>query len=204
MPDARNAILISGPAGQLETVINLPAGDARALALVAHPHPLYGGTLDNKVTQTLASTFVQMGCVAARMNFRGVGASEGLHDQGKGETEDWLAVHEYLRAYYPDIPLFLAGFSFGAYVQSEVARHLPCRKLILVGPAVGTCPMGPVNPQDTLVIHGEMDDTIPLQHVLDWARPQDLPVLVIPGADHFFHRRLHLIRTWVTLGCHFG
>ncbi|MDE1989906.1 MAG: alpha/beta hydrolase [Betaproteobacteria bacterium] len=196
-----NALLIDGPAGKLETVIALPNGEVRGLALVAHPHPLYGGTMDNKVVQTLANTFVQLGHVAVRMNFRGVGNSEGTHDGGRGETEDWLAVHEYMRAYYPEAPLFLAGFSFGAFVQSEVARQLPCRKLVLVGPAVGTCPMGLVPARDTLVIHGERDETIPLSQVLDWARPQDLPIVVVPGSDHFFHRRLHLIREWVSMAC---
>lgn len=201
MSERHSTLLIDGPIGRLETVVTLPTGEARGLALVAHPHPLHGGTLDNKVVQTLAGAFVQLDCVAARMNFRGVGASEGTHDGGRGETEDWLVVHEYLRAYYPEIPLFLAGFSFGAFVQSEVARTLSCRKLVLVGPAVSIGPMGPVSSRDTLVIHGEQDSTVPLVQVLDWARPQDLPVLVVPGADHFFHRRLHVIREWVTIAC---
>ena len=201
MPDQHSLFLIDGPAGKLETAITLPAGEVRGLALIAHPHPLYGGTMDNKVVQTLASAFVHLDCVAVRMNFRGVGASEGAHDGGRGETSDWLAVHEYVRAYYPDAPLFLAGFSFGAFVQTEVARHLPSRKLVLVGPAVGTCPVGTVQARNTLVIHGERDETIPLAHVLDWARPQDLPIVVVPGSDHFFHRRLHVIRDWVTMAC---
>ncbi len=202
MLDKRSTVIIDGPAGKLETVINLPAGEARGLALVAHPHPLYGGTLDNKVTQTLASTFSGLGCVTLRMNFRGVGASEGTHDEGRGETEDWLAVHEYARSYTPGLPLFLAGFSFGAYVQSEVARRIPCQKLVMIGPAVGSCPLGEV-PANTFVMHGELDETIPLADVMRWASPQDLPIVVVPGSDHFFHRRLHLIREWVTLACRF-
>jgi alpha/beta superfamily hydrolase len=202
MPPAHNTILIDGPAGRLETVITLPAGEARGIALVAHPHPLHGGTLDNKVTQTLASAFAALGCVAVRMNFRGVGASEGRFDEGRGETEDWLAVHEYTRGYYPDLPVFLAGFSFGAFVQSEVARRIPCEKLALVAPAVGHFPMRDV-PGNSLVIHGEKDETVPLADVLAWAAPQDLAIVLVPGADHFFHRRLHVIKQWVTLACRF-
>lgn len=202
MLDKRTTVLIDGPVGKLETVINLPTGEARGIALVAHPHPLFGGTLDNKVVQTLANTYVSLGCVALRMNFRGVGVSEGVHDEGRGETDDWLAVHEYARSYYPDLPLFLAGFSFGAYVQSEVARRIAHQKMVLIGPAVGTCALGSVA-ANTLVMHGELDDTIPLTHVLRWAAPQNLPIVVVPGSDHFFHRRLHLIREWVTLACRF-
>lgn len=198
--ETRTTVLVDGPAGRLETVITLPAADARALALIAHPHPLYGGTLDNKVVQTLANTFTSLGCVAVRMNFRGVGNSAGQYDQGIGETEDWLAVHEYVRGYYPDLPVFLAGFSFGAFVQSRVADRIDYRKLVLIAPAVGHFPLGPVRP-DTLVVHGGRDETVPLSDVMSWAGPQDLGVVVLPEADHFFHRRLHLLRDWVALAC---
>ena len=195
-----STVMIDGPIGQLETVVTLPTGEARGIALAAHPHPLFGGTLDNKVAQTLANTFSALGCVSFRMNFRGVGASEGVHDEGVGETEDWLAVHEYARSFYPQLPTFLAGFSFGAFVMSQVAQRITVEKLVLVGPAVINFPFGPVAP-NTLVIQGELDDVIPLADVLRWATPQDLPIVVVPGADHFFHRRLHLIRDWVTLAC---
>ncbi len=209
-------VLIYGAAGKIETVFDYPAGagaavgaDAgtaaaprRGLALVAHPHPLYGGTLDNKVAQILAKTFVELGYVAARPNFRGVGASEGAHDDGNGETDDLVTVVQYARrrASLEDIaqaPVVLAGFSFGSLVQSRVARKLAAlgitvERIVLVGTAVTRGTVEPV-PADTVVIHGQYDDTVPLDAVLRWAEPQDLPVQVIAGADHFFHRRLHVI-----------
>lgn len=188
--------LITGPAGLLEVVINRPTGTAQGLALVAHPHPLFGGNLHNKVTQTLARTLNMSGCVTWRMNSRGVGQSQGVYDQGHGETRDWLAVHDLARQELPELPLLLAGFSFGAFVMSEVARQIDASRLILVAPAVGHFPVGTVAP-DTLVIHGDQDTTVPLEQVLRWAEPQNLPVLVVPGADHFFHLRLILLRDWI-------
>jgi alpha/beta superfamily hydrolase len=166
------------------------------MALVAHPHPLYGGTLDNKVVQTLAKTFVELGCVSLRPNFRGVGASEGEHDEGRGETEDLLSVLDHAKKELGDLPVVLAGFSFGAAVQTQVAQRSKPMRVVLVGVAVGRFPSEAV-PPDTIVIHGEADETIPLAKVLDWARPQELPVIVIPGADHFFHLRLNLIKSIV-------
>ena len=114
MSGAGERVFIDGAAGRIETVIERPAGATRGTALVAHPHPLYGGTLDNKVVQTLARTFLELGYVALRPNFRGVGASEGVHDEGRGETEDLLRVAAHAKDYLGDLPLVLAGFSFGA------------------------------------------------------------------------------------------
>lgn len=195
--------LIAGPAGAIEIALDLPAPDTprRGLALIAHPHPLYGGTLDNKVVQTLARALVGLGYVCARPNFRGVGASAGLHDEGRGEREDLLHLVDVLSTRYAPAALVLAGFSFGSYVQSHVAVHLARRgavieRLILVGTAASRWEVAPVR-ADTLVIHGELDETVPLSAVLDWARPQDLPVVVIPGADHFFHRKLTVIKRLV-------
>ena len=201
--------LIDGPVGRIEIAADLP-DDVRergarpaGIALVAHPHPLFGGTLDNKVAQTLARAFVQLGYVVWRSNFRGVGGTEGEHDAGIGEQDDLLAVLARLRAepQCADVPLTLAGFSFGSYVLSHVARRLaeagtPARRLAFVGTATSNWPVAQV-PADTLLIHGEQDETVPLASVLDWARPQELPVIVIPGADHFFHRKLHLIKRLV-------
>ena len=195
--------LLAGPAGAIETLIEAPDAP-RGIALVAHPHPLFGGTHTNKVVHTLARTFVQAGYVALRPNFRGVGASEGSHDHGEGETEDLLAVIRQATARYGELPLVLAGFSFGAYVQTRVAATLAgqgttTRGLVLVAVATGTIAgdrqyvARPV-PADSLVIHGANDTTVPLANVLAWAEPQELPVVVVPGADHFFHRRLHTIR----------
>ncbi|NDU86445.1 MAG: alpha/beta hydrolase [Ferrovum sp.] len=194
--------LVDGPAGLLETVLTLPDGPVRGLALVAHPHPLFGGTLENKVTQTLARTFTSLGCAAWRMNFRGVGQSAGSFDQGIGETADWLAVYQHACQTHPNLPLFLAGFSFGAFVMTEVARQLPCHRLVLVAPAIHHFPVGAVQSQ-SIIIHGERDTTVPLETVMRWAEPQELPILVVPGADHFFHQRLILIRDWVSLTCRF-
>lgn len=198
-----NIFLIPGHAGQIECAVDLPTGDARGLALIAHPHPLYGGTMDNKVIHTLARAFLGLGYVAARMNFRGVGQSQGEHDEGRGETDDAELYLQHLRTLYPELPLAFAGFSFGTVVMAQLQQRLQQRgepaaeRLVLVGTAAGKWEIPPV-PQDSILIHGEMDETIPLLDVLNWARPQDLPVCVIPGADHFFHRKLQHIRNLVS------
>jgi alpha/beta superfamily hydrolase len=184
---------VAGPAGRIECAVDEPAGSARGLALIAHPHPLFGGTLDNKVVQTLARAFVELGYVTWRPNFRGVGASEGRHDEGRGEVEDLAAVLAHTGAQRP----VLAGFSFGAAMAAKLGARVPCERMVLVGTAVSNQQVPPV-PAGTLVIHGEADETIPLAAVLDWARPQELPVLVLPGADHFFHRRLPALKLAVT------
>ncbi len=190
---------VAGPAGAIECAVDAPAGAPRGLAVVCHPHPQHGGTMDNKVVQTLARALVQMGYAALRFNFRGVGASQGAWAGGPGEIDDALAVVDEARA--PGQPLALAGFSFGAYVASHVAARLAAagagaERLVLVGPAASRFDMLPV-PPDTLVIHGEADDVVPLAAVLDWARPQSLPVTVIPGAGHFFHGQLPLLKSLV-------
>lgn len=193
---------LAGPAGNLECALDLPSDEApRGIALVAHPHPLYGGTMDNKVAQTLVRAFVALGYATARMNFRGVGQSEGTHDEGRGETDDMALLLDHMQQRYPALPVALGGFSFGTFVQSQLQQRLiaqgrPAERLVLVGAAAGKWAM-PDIPANTILIHGEQDDTIPLSAVLDWARPQDIPVLVIPGADHFFHRKLQHIKNFV-------
>ena len=191
----------AGPAGTLEMARDEPAGASRGVAVIAHPHPLFGGTLDNKVVQTLARAFTQAGWTAVRFNFRGVGGSQGIYDEGRGEVDDMLAVVQHAA---PAGELALAGFSFGAFVTSQVfARLLPERpvaKLVLVGTAVSRFAVAPVAAsahEQTLVVHGELDDTVPLQAVLDWARPQLLPVTVVPGVGHFFHGQLPLLKSLV-------
>ena len=185
--------LVAGPAGKIECAVEFPAAEPRGVALVAHPHPLFGGTLDNKVAQTLARAFVELGYTAWRPNFRGVGESEGSHDEGRGEVDDLVAVLEYAKAQgYAKAPV-LAGFSFGAALQTKVAQRVKAERMVLVGVAVKHFEAPPV-PAGTIVIHGEEDTTVLLADVLAWARPQDLPVVVVPGADHFFHRRLHILR----------
>jgi hypothetical protein len=192
--------LLPGPAGNLEIVVSDPGEARRGLALIAHPHPLYGGTLDNKVVQTLARCFHAQGYAAVRMNFRGVGASEGVFDEGRGETQDWLHAARAMQGRFGDLPLALAGFSFGAFVQAQVACTLAPARLVLVGPAVNRFAMERV-PAGTLVIHGEEDDVVPLRDVLDWARPQGLPVVVLPGAGHFFHGKLVELARVVNHSC---
>jgi alpha/beta superfamily hydrolase len=184
---------VAGPAGSIECAVDEPAGTPRGLALIAHPHPLFGGTLDNKVVQTLARAFVELGYTAWRPNFRGVGKSEGRHDEGRGEVEDLAAVLAHAGAAKP----VLAGFSFGAAIAAKLGARVQAERMVLVGAAVTNFELPPV-PAGTLVIHGEVDDTIPLAAVLDWARPQELPVLVMPGADHFFHRRLPALKIALT------
>jgi len=184
---------VAGPAGRIECAVDRPDSPARGIALIAHPHPLYGGTLDNKVVQTLARSFLELGYETWRPNFRGVGDTECVHDEGRGELEDLHAVVVHLNVQKP----VLAGFSFGAAVQARLAERVTPERLVLVGVGV-TRLQAPAVPADTLVIHGENDDTVPLAAVLEWARPQELPVILVPGADHFFHRKLHVLRTIVT------
>ena len=198
---------IEGPVGRIETIVENP-GAPRGIALVCHPHPLFGGANTNKVAQTLARTFTRMDYVALRPNFRGVGSSAGVHDDGRGECEDMLEVIAEARRRFGDLPVALAGFSFGAYVQTRVAQALsaaghPAQRLVLVGTAAGHVEgarqyAAQAVAGDSIVIHGAQDTTVPLANVLAWAEPLDLPVVVVPGADHFFHRRLHLIRDIVT------
>jgi len=184
--------LAAGPAGRIECAIDAPQGERRGYALIAHPHPQFGGTLDNKVVQTLARAFVELGYEAWRPNFRGIGESEGAYDEGRGEVDDLAAVVKHLGVAHP----VLAGFSFGAAIQAHLAQRVNPERLVLVGVAVVNFQPPPV-PAGTLVIHGERDETVPLAAVLDWARPQELPVIVVPGAEHFFHRKLHLLRAIV-------
>lgn len=196
MRPSTEKLQIVGPAGTLECTLDKPSAP-RGLALVCHPHPLHGGTMDNKVAQTLARAFVQLGYAALRFNFRGVGGSEGKWAEGVGEIDDAMAA---LKAFHPPgQALVIAGFSFGAYVASHVAAQVnaasaaPVERLVLVGPAVQTFTMAAVA-DDTLVIHGETDEVVALTDVLSWARPQALPVTVLPGAGHFFHGQLPKIK----------
>lgn len=195
-------LTVQGAAGRIEALMDAPVlpegASARGVAVIAHPHPLFGGTMDNKVVQTLARAFVQCGWFAVRFNFRGVGATEGVYSEGRGELEDLLAVVAHSA---PSGPLALAGFSFGAFVTSHAVQSLwPARApeaLVLVGTAASRFDVAPVPAElhgRTLVLHGEMDDTVPLADVMQWARPQSLPVTVIPGGAHFFHGQLPLLR----------
>lgn len=187
---------VAGPAGALECAIDSPATAPRGVAVLCHPHPLFGGTLDNKVVQTMARAFAQLGYTSVRFNFRGIGQSQGRWDEGRGEVDDALAVIAAHRL--EGQPLVLGGFSFGGYVASQAAKRLsgiatPAERVVLVGPAVENFDVAAV-PADSLVIHGEKDEVVALQAVFDWARPQSLPVTVVPGATHFFHGQLTVLK----------
>lgn len=199
-PSTLHQLLIPGPAGAIDTLLNDPGETRRGIALIAHPHPLMGGTNENKVVQTLAKTFFALGYAALRPNFRGVGQSAGVHDKGIGETDDLLTVIRYAREKFGELPITLAGFSFGSYVQTRVIKQIDAERLVLVAPAVSRFETGEV-PEETLVIHGEVDDVVPLTSVFDWVRPQNLPVVVVPGGGHFFHGRLHILNRLVSRYC---
>lgn len=202
MNSATQTLRLQGESGVVEALLDTPAnGVAHGTAVIAHPHPLFGGTMQNKVVQTLARAFVQCGWQAVRFNFRGVGASAGTYDEGQGEAADMQAV---IRQVAAEGPLALAGFSFGAFVTSQVTQSLATErtpeKLVLVGTAASRFAVAPIAPElheRTLVLHGEQDDTVPLSSVMDWARPQSLPVMVIPGVEHFFHGQLPLLKNLV-------
>ena len=190
-----------GETGASEGLLDQPEGAARGVAVVAHPHPLFGGTMDNKVVQTLARAFVQCGWTVARFNFRGVGATEGVHDAGAGEARDFLAVVEQAA---PTGALAIAGFSFGSFVASHAIQSIwekrGIDKIVFVGTATERLAVADVPAalhEKTLVVHGEQDDTVSLASLMDWARPQSLPVIVVPGGGHFFHGQLPLLKSLV-------
>lgn len=196
-PRTTERVIAAGPAGRLEIVLNAPSASPAGIALIAHPHSQQGGTLDNKVVQTLAKTFFALGYAAVRFNFRGVGASEGTFDDGNGEVDDALAALAYAKTRFGERALALAGFSFGGFVQTRVAERVPAERLVLIAPAVKRFDMKTV-PPDTIVVHGEEDDVVPLSDILEWARPQQLAVVVLPGCGHFFHGRLPQLSRVVT------
>lgn len=209
-PDSQ---LIDGPAGALEIVVETPAsGSPVGLVVIAHPNPQQGGTMDNKVVYTLSRAFLSQGWRAVRFNVRGVGRSEGAWDEGRGEVDDLLAVvrHQLQAASAggggvprsASWPLALAGFSFGGYLAASAAHRLQAdgrevKPLVLVSPAVNRSEM-PAVPDHALVLEGEADEVVPLSSILDWARPQGLPITVVPGAGHFFHGQLGTLKQWVT------
>jgi alpha/beta superfamily hydrolase len=186
--------------GAIAVALNDPGPARRGVALIAHPHPLHGGTRDNKVVSSLARAFFGLGYCAVRPNFRGVGASEGIYDQGIGEADDLVAVCAHFRRQFGEMPILLAGFSFGAYVQTRVAQRITAERLALIAPAVNRFEAQTV-PEDTLVVHGDQDDVVPLADVLKWAQPQGLPIVVLPGGEHFFHGRLAQLQKIVTHWC---
>ncbi|MDA1331479.1 MAG: alpha/beta hydrolase [Proteobacteria bacterium] len=193
-------LLIEGPSGSLEIVVNEPSDTSIGCALIAHPHPLYGGTFNNKVVQTLAKAFCALGLTAVRFNFRGVGNSDGVYDGGTGEIEDFEAVLTYASNRFQPKYLIFSGFSFGTYVVARAAKDKRPHQVVLIAPAVGKFKIENV-PADSLVLHGEEDDVVLLSDVLDWARPQHVPVTVLPGAGHFFHGDLIRLQNVVINHC---
>ena len=201
---------IAGPAGSIEIAVFVPEAP-NAIAVIAHPHPLFGGTMDNKVVTTLGRAFVESGAATFRFNFRGVGESHGTHDEGRGETEDMLAVIDHARSKMGSLPLKLAGFSFGGAVATRASGVADFAQLVLVAPGfrritghgMGEAP-DPADPNlgapgrhtvaNTVVVHGDLDETVPLSDSIAWAAPREVPVVVIPGGEHFFHRKLHVLR----------
>ena len=194
MLKSNQALMIAGPVGALETLY-LPAhGHGKGVAVINHPNPTQGGTHTNKVVQTAAKSLSKLGYHCYLPNLRGVGHSEGHHDYGVGEVDDVLAVMAHAQAQHPEARrLTLAGFSFGGYVSTFVAHHVALDHLLLLAPAVGKYPQpAPAvpHPERTLVIHGEVDEVIPLSAASAWCHPQALPLLLVPQAGHFFHGRL--------------
>ena len=205
---------VAGTAGAIEIAWSAP-DEPRAVAVIAHPHPLFGGTMDNKVVTTVARAFVERGAATYRFNFRGVGGTEGAHDEGRGESDDMLQVIAHARERHPGLPLWLAGFSFGGAVSVRAAASADFVQLVLVAPGfrrltgegLGVAP-DPDDPNlgapgrhsaaNTLVVHGDLDETVPLADSLAWATPREVPVAVVPGGEHFFHRKLHVLREIVS------
>lgn len=197
----RYKLRIPCPGGKIETVINDPGPERAGVALVAHPHPLHGGTMDNKVVETAARTILKMGFVAVRPNFRGVGMSEGDYDHGNGEVDDMQAIAEFVMGRYEALPLCLIGFSFGAFVQTRLSRRIKADRLVLIGPAVNLFDFGaPGAP--AMAIHGAEDELVPLAGLERWADTHQVPVVAIPGADHFFNRKLEQLKATLTQLCH--
>ena len=208
VPSART--LIDGAAGPIEVASAAPP-DPRGVAVIAHPHPLYGGTMDNKVVTTLAKAYTDAGIAAFRFNFRGVGGTAGVHDEGRGESEDLLRVAAHARATAAGLPLYLAGFSFGGAITVRASEKLDFHHAVLVAPGfrrisehgMGEAP-DPSDPSlgspgrhaasNTVIVHGDLDETVPLSDSIAWATPREVPVVVVPGGEHFFHRKLHILR----------
>lgn len=206
MPAVTRKFLIDGPAGKLEIVLGEPRSIPKGIAIIAHPHPLHGGTMDNKIVHTLFTTLLELEFITVKFNFRGVGQSAGSFAHGTGEIEDVIAVTQTIRCQFnnqlPDIPLLLAGFSFGGAVQLHVAARLNPEFLILVAPSVVNlaAPPVPETTQHALIIQGDKDDIVSADAVLAWAAPASQPIVFIPGAGHFFHGKLTILKKLI-LSC---
>tara|TARA_Y100001960_G_scaffold333166_1_gene436858 strand:- start:22 stop:660 length:639 start_codon:yes stop_codon:yes gene_type:complete len=195
---------IDGPAGKLETVMaNSNYKHRHGIAVIAHPHPLYSGTMDNKVVHTLFRVSIELGFIAVKFNYRGVGKSQGSYGDGLGEIEDVIAVVRAIQKKFDsesnNLSLLLAGFSFGGAIQAHAAKTLSPQNLVMISPSVDhfKVPLISNYAKRILIIQGDQDDVVPLKTILHWATIQDLPIVVIPGAEHFFHGKLHNIKRTV-------
>ncbi len=195
------AFFVDGPAGKLEGVLSESNYKSRhGIAVIAHPHPLYGGTMDNKVVHTLFKVAIELGFITVKFNYRGVGKSQGNYDDGLGETEDIIAVVKAVQKKFDsesnNLSLLLAGFSFGGAIQAHAAKTLNPHGLIMISPSVGHFKVPAISnyAKRILIVQGDQDEVVPLKTILHWAAPQDLPIVVIPGAEHFFHGKLHIIK----------
>lgn len=200
MPAVIQKFFIDGPDGKLEVILGEPESIPKGIAIIAHPHPLHGGTMDNKVVHTLFTTLLELEFITAKFNFRGVGKSEGVFDHGIGEIEDVMTVtqtiHNQFNAHPSDLPLLLAGFSFGGAIQLHAAEKLAPEFLILVAPSVVklNAPAVPDATKYALIIQGDQDDIVIADDLLAWATPKSQPIILIPGAEHFFHGKLTLLK----------
>ena len=207
MPAYTETTTFDGLAGVIDCALDWPDGTPTGWALILHPNPAQGGTRDNKVVTTIARACVQHGLLAIRPNFRGIGDSGGAFDHGKGELLDMAALVEQFRVRYSEIaalPWVLGGFSFGTSIAVQLyakwdrlQKNLP-NIVVLTGSAAMRFRHSDVKaPEDALVIHGEVDEVVPLAEVMDWARPLGMPIVVIPEAGHFFHGKLLILRQLV-------
>jgi alpha/beta superfamily hydrolase len=192
-------LLIDGPVGKLELLVNQSDDEKnKPWGVICHPHPLFGGTMHNKIVTTLAKTYQNMGANTVRFNFRGVMRSEGEFNQGKGELEDLLAVVNWVREQYPQQDIWLAGFSFGAYIAAMAAMQVEAKKLVTVAPPVQNFPMQALPPIlcSWVLVQGELDDVVPPKEVLAWAESREPKPIILrfPEAGHFFHGLLVELR----------
>lgn len=199
-----NTQLIAGPVGQLEVMVTMPEGAPQAVAVICHPHPLHGGTMHNKVVTATAKAFLQQQAVVVRFNYRGVQASEGEFDDAVGECDDARAVVDWIQARYPNLPLWIAGFSFGAYIATRVAKEDVSTALCLsIAPAIAHYSFDELTALHCpwLVIQGDQDDVAPCEPVKQWwlsaSKRDDQQLVIMPGAGHFFHGRLIELREMI-------
>lgn len=198
-PPVSESLVLDGPAGALQAILELPRdAEVSGCAVVCHPHPLHGGTMDNKVAHTLARSFVNSNMAALRFNFRGVGESDGSFEDGKGELQDALAAIDYMRRRNPDLPLWMGGFSFGAAIAIRAAVEVPAAGLVSIAPAVARFASGmtsqPACPW--LIVQGDADELVSVDDTIEWVNGLEPgPELqVFEDTDHFFHGRLVRLR----------